>query len=120
MFSGYIPEEETPREQAVEEVRRTPRKLPNIWPDMRPKPPPKDIVTDDEHMALVYGQVDQEEDILVRVHSECMTGNTLGSLRCDCGPQYEASLHLIAEVRSGLEWADGGRTGTPYCRPAHV
>jgi GTP cyclohydrolase II len=40
---------------------------------------------DKEHLAMVMGQVEGKEDILVRVHSECFTGDVLGSMRCDCG-----------------------------------
>lgn len=52
-----------------------------------------------EHMALVYGAVDGQSDVLARVHSECFTGDVLGSLRCDCGPQLDAAMNLI--VRDG-------------------
>ena len=43
-------------------------------------------------------QVNGAEEVLVRVHSECMTGNTLNSLRCDCGAQFDVALHMVAEV----------------------
>ena len=49
------------------------------------------------HIALVKGDVKGKEDVLVRVHSECMTGDTLHSLRCDCGEQLEKSLELIGK-----------------------
>ncbi|WP_254062856.1 GTP cyclohydrolase II [Caulobacter sp. S45] len=52
-----------------------------------------------EHLALVRG--DPEPGALVRVHSECLTGDALGSLRCDCGEQLRAGLRLIGENRSG-------------------
>ncbi|GAA4869162.1 bifunctional 3,4-dihydroxy-2-butanone-4-phosphate synthase/GTP cyclohydrolase II [Saccharopolyspora cebuensis] len=55
-----------------------------------------------EHLALVYGDIGDGEDILVRVHSECLTGDVLGSLRCDCGPQLDAALAKIAEVGRGV------------------
>ena len=47
---------------------------------------------DREHVALVYGEIGDGEDVLVRVHSECLTGDVFGSLRCDCGPQLDAAL----------------------------
>ncbi|MGW3233092.1 bifunctional 3,4-dihydroxy-2-butanone-4-phosphate synthase/GTP cyclohydrolase II [Kitasatospora sp. NPDC001095] len=61
-----------------------------------------------EHLALVAGGLDgegrlpQDEDVLVRVHSECLTGDVFGSLRCDCGPQLEASLRRVAEAGRGV------------------
>jgi 3,4-dihydroxy 2-butanone 4-phosphate synthase / GTP cyclohydrolase II len=67
-----------------------------------------------EHIALVRGAVgdvgvadpgmppDHGEDVLVRVHSECLTGDVLGSLRCDCGPQLDAALAAVAEEGRGV------------------
>ncbi|GAA2835745.1 bifunctional 3,4-dihydroxy-2-butanone-4-phosphate synthase/GTP cyclohydrolase II [Kitasatospora sp. CM 4170] len=61
-----------------------------------------------EHLALVAGGLDADgrlpdgEDVLVRVHSECLTGDVFGSLRCDCGPQLEASLRRVAEAGRGV------------------
>ncbi|MFD8750846.1 bifunctional 3,4-dihydroxy-2-butanone-4-phosphate synthase/GTP cyclohydrolase II [Kitasatospora sp. NPDC059577] len=61
-----------------------------------------------EHIALVAGGLDADgrlpdgEDVLVRVHSECLTGDVFGSLRCDCGPQLEASLRRVAEAGRGV------------------
>lgn len=49
-----------------------------------------------EHLALVYGDIGDGEDLLVRVHSECLTGDAIGSLRCDCGPQLQAALSAVA------------------------
>ncbi len=55
---------------------------------------------DKEHLALVMGDLQQDERILVRVHSECMTGDVFGSLRCDCGEQlHTAMLQIAAEGR---------------------
>ena len=48
-----------------------------------------------EHVALVHGEIGDGEDVLVRVHSECLTGDVFHSLRCDCGPQLQASLERI-------------------------
>ncbi|HLE96943.1 MAG TPA: GTP cyclohydrolase II [Candidatus Thermoplasmatota archaeon] len=50
----------------------------------------------EEHVALLRGDVRGGDDILVRIHSQCLTGDVLGSLRCDCGAQLEASLCAIA------------------------
>lgn len=57
---------------------------------------------DKEHLALVMGQVQDQEDVLVRLHSECFTGDVLGSLRCDCGPQLNRALELIANEGMGV------------------
>jgi 3,4-dihydroxy 2-butanone 4-phosphate synthase/GTP cyclohydrolase II len=55
-----------------------------------------------DHMALVYGEIDPEKPILVRVHSECLTGDAFGSQRCDCGEQLQSALHMIAREGSGI------------------
>ncbi|MFJ8440992.1 bifunctional 3,4-dihydroxy-2-butanone-4-phosphate synthase/GTP cyclohydrolase II [Kitasatospora griseola] len=61
-----------------------------------------------EHLALVAGGLDADgklpdgEDVLVRVHSECLTGDVFSSLRCDCGPQLHASLRAVAEAGRGV------------------
>ncbi|MQA24407.1 MAG: bifunctional 3,4-dihydroxy-2-butanone-4-phosphate synthase/GTP cyclohydrolase II [Micromonosporaceae bacterium] len=55
-----------------------------------------------EHIALVYGDLGDGEDVLVRVHSECLTGDVFGSLRCDCGPQLQAALAAVAEEGRGV------------------
>lgn len=55
-----------------------------------------------DHVALVMGDVGDGEEILVRVHSECLTGDILGSLRCDCGPQLQAALLAIAAEGRGI------------------
>ena len=55
-----------------------------------------------EHIAFVRGDVAEEENVLVRVHSECLTGDVFGSMRCDCGPQLELALRTIAEVGRGV------------------
>jgi 3,4-dihydroxy 2-butanone 4-phosphate synthase / GTP cyclohydrolase II len=57
---------------------------------------------DDENVALVMGQVDPDRPVLVRVHSECLTGDLLGSLRCDCGAQLDLALRAIAREGSGI------------------
>ncbi|WP_306009096.1 bifunctional 3,4-dihydroxy-2-butanone-4-phosphate synthase/GTP cyclohydrolase II [Bacillus sp. MMSF_3328] len=55
-----------------------------------------------EHIALVKGEISEEEPVLLRVHSECLTGDVFGSNRCDCGPQLEAALKQIEEAGSGI------------------
>jgi 3,4-dihydroxy 2-butanone 4-phosphate synthase/GTP cyclohydrolase II len=55
-----------------------------------------------EHLALVKGDVSNRENVLVRVHSECFTGDILGSLRCDCGPQLEMALAKIEAEGCGV------------------
>jgi len=54
------------------------------------------------HLALVMGEVDTDEPVLVRVHSECLTGDAFFSARCDCGPQLERAMQQIAEVGQGV------------------
>ncbi|MGH3433258.1 MAG: bifunctional 3,4-dihydroxy-2-butanone-4-phosphate synthase/GTP cyclohydrolase II [Thermocrispum sp.] len=55
-----------------------------------------------EHIALVYGDIGDGEDVLVRVHSECLTGDVFSSLRCDCGPQLDAALKAVADEGRGV------------------
>ncbi|MGF0097422.1 bifunctional 3,4-dihydroxy-2-butanone-4-phosphate synthase/GTP cyclohydrolase II [Prevotella sp. SGI.027] len=55
-----------------------------------------------EHMALVKGQWERDEPVLVRVHSSCATGDILGSLRCDCGQQLQKSMELIEKEGKGV------------------
>jgi 3,4-dihydroxy 2-butanone 4-phosphate synthase/GTP cyclohydrolase II len=54
-----------------------------------------------EHIAFVFGDIGDGEDVLIRMHSECLTGDVFGSLRCDCGPQLQASLKAVAEEGRG-------------------
>jgi len=54
------------------------------------------------HMALVHGDISSRREVLVRVHSECFTGDVLGSRRCDCGEQLERALELIAADGAGV------------------
>lgn len=55
-----------------------------------------------EHIALVVGDIDDGDDVLVRVHSECLTGDVLGSLRCDCGTQLDAAMAAVAAEGRGV------------------
>lgn len=54
------------------------------------------------HLALIKGEINPEEPVLVRVHSQCLTGDVFGSLRCDCGPQLQAAMRIIAEEGNGV------------------
>ncbi len=55
-----------------------------------------------EHLALVMGDVKGKSDVLVRIHSECLTGDIFDSMRCDCGEQLRQSLQIIAEEKEGI------------------
>ena len=60
------------------------------------------VLDNEQHMALVYGDIENVPSLLVRVHSECLTGDALGSLRCDCGPQLHTALAKIAAEGAGV------------------
>jgi 3,4-dihydroxy 2-butanone 4-phosphate synthase / GTP cyclohydrolase II len=62
----------------------------------------RSLVDDKHHVAMVKGNVDGEKDVLVRVHSECLTGDVFHSLRCDCGEQLEAALGMIEQEGQGV------------------
>jgi 3,4-dihydroxy 2-butanone 4-phosphate synthase/GTP cyclohydrolase II len=62
----------------------------------------REKLTGKHHVALVHGTVDGEEDVLVRVHSECLTGDVFHSLRCDCGEQLDQALSRIASEERGV------------------
>lgn len=62
----------------------------------------RDVYTDREHLALIKGAWGSDEDVLVRIHSECLTGDVLGSSRCDCGDQLEISLQMIEQNGAGI------------------
>ena len=55
-----------------------------------------------DHIALVKGEIREDDEILVRVHSECLTGDAFGSLRCDCGEQLADAMKLIEEEGRGV------------------
>ena len=72
----------------------------------------RSLVDDKHHVAMVKGEVDGKDDVLVRVHSECLTGDVFHSLRCDCGDQLEAALAMIetgGHRRPALPLAGGPR-----------
>lgn len=60
------------------------------------------IINDEHHVALVKGDVSKGEPVLVRVHSECLTGDAFGSLRCDCGEQFAESARMIEKEGRGV------------------
>ena len=60
------------------------------------------VLDGEQHIALVYGDIENVDDLLVRVHSECLTGDALGSLRCDCGPQLRMALSKVAAEGAGV------------------
>lgn len=62
----------------------------------------KEKMTDQDHLALIKGEWDKDEPVLVRVHSSCMTGDIFGSCRCDCGPQLEKAMQMIEEAGKGV------------------
>jgi GTP cyclohydrolase II len=61
----------------------------------------EDVANDKEHLVLTLGDVASDEPVLARVHSECLTGDALFSMRCDCGSQLEAAMQKIAEEGRG-------------------
>ncbi len=61
-----------------------------------------DDETDKEHVVLTMGDISGDEPLLARVHSECLTGDALFSMRCDCGPQLQAAMHKISVVGRGV------------------
>ncbi|MBU2097130.1 MAG: GTP cyclohydrolase II [Gammaproteobacteria bacterium] len=62
----------------------------------------EDSATGKEHIVLSMGDVSTEEPVLCRVHSECLTGDALFSMRCDCGPQLQFAMQKIAEAGRGI------------------
>ena len=74
--------------------------LPTAWGHFRLRMY-RSRVTNLEHLALVKGDISGEESVLVRVHSECFTGDVLGSERCDCGPQLHKAMEMIEKEGRG-------------------
>lgn len=62
----------------------------------------KSVLDGQHHLALVKGEVAGKANVLVRVHSECLTGDVFGSLRCDCGPQLQQAMRQVAEEGRGV------------------
>ena len=75
-------------------------KLPTPWGDFL-MVGFEELATGHDHVALIFGDISDNTPVLARVHSECLTGDALFSLRCDCGFQLEAALNAIAEEGRG-------------------
>ncbi|MFT4200698.1 bifunctional 3,4-dihydroxy-2-butanone-4-phosphate synthase/GTP cyclohydrolase II [Gordonia sp. (in: high G+C Gram-positive bacteria)] len=84
-------------------VRVADARIPTEYGDFRAVGYTSDF-DDVEHVALVMGDIsaDHGDDVLVRVHSECLTGDVFGSLRCDCGPQLHAAMQMVADEGRGI------------------
>lgn len=76
-------------------------KLPTPWGDFL-MVGFEELASGHDHLALIFGDISGDEPVLSRVHSECLTGDALFSLRCDCGFQLEAALAHIAEAGRGV------------------
>ena len=87
-------------ETLVKEVARA--KLPNVYGDGFTVRAFTNILDSAEHLVLQKGEFTEDEPVLVRVHSECMTGDVFGSKRCDCGPQLHKSMELIEREGKGV------------------
>ena len=87
------------KEKLVERVVAT--KLPTTFGDFTAVGY-RSLVDNKHHVALVKGDVEGEEDVIVRVHSECLTGDVFHSLRCDCGEQLESALSMIEREGRGV------------------
>ncbi|MBN2208295.1 MAG: bifunctional 3,4-dihydroxy-2-butanone-4-phosphate synthase/GTP cyclohydrolase II [Candidatus Coatesbacteria bacterium] len=87
------------RERLVKQVART--RLPTKFGEFTCLTY-EDVVKSEHHLALVMGDIENEEGVLVRVHSECLTGEVFGSLRCDCGDQLHLAMRMIANEGVGV------------------
>jgi 3,4-dihydroxy 2-butanone 4-phosphate synthase/GTP cyclohydrolase II len=87
------------KEKLVHRVAET--KLPTVFGEWRCIAY-KALTDPDEHVALVLGEVAGEEPVLVRVHSQCVTGDVFGSQRCDCGEQLQMAMRMISEAGKGV------------------
>jgi len=81
--------------------RRATTTLPTYFGDFTAIAYDNDI-DDNQHLALVQGEIHPDEPVLVRVHSECVTGDVFHSLRCDCGDQLESAMQKVEEAGSGV------------------
>ena len=87
------------KEQLVRKVSET--RLPTVYGEFRAIGY-ESLVDGAFHLALVKGEVEGRKDVLVRVHSECLTGDVFGSLRCDCGSQVREALKIISKADQGV------------------
>lgn len=81
--------------------RITEAKLPTLWGDFLIVGF-EEIATGQDHLALIFGDITGEAPVLSRIHSECLTGDALFSLRCDCGFQLESALKRISKEKRGV------------------
>lgn len=82
-------------------IKTVQAKLPTKWGDFTVHAL-EETSDNKEHVALSMGDLSLDEPLLVRVHSECLTGDAFASLRCDCGPQLDAALEKIAQRGRGM------------------
>ena len=87
------------REKLVEEITNV--SLPNKFGDFSLRLF-EDTIHNDHHVALVKGEINPEDNVLVRVHSQCLTGDIFGSYRCDCGEQLEVALMMMEKEKKGV------------------
>jgi len=71
----------------------------------------EDMVTQETHLAMVLGEIDPDQPVLLRAHSRCLTGDVFHSQRCDCGPQLDAAIEAIAAEGSGVILYIGNHEG---------
>ena len=82
-------------------TRSAEARLPTQWGEFRCHSF-QSAVDDETHLAFVVGDVDGDEPVLVRVHSECITGDVFGSVKCDCGPQLHEAMRMVADLGRGV------------------
>ena len=87
------------KEKLVQEISSIP--LPNKYGDFKLRLF-EDCIHGDHHVALIRGEIKEDEETLVRVHSQCLTGDIFGSLRCDCGQQLEGAMKMIDNKGQGV------------------
>jgi 3,4-dihydroxy 2-butanone 4-phosphate synthase/GTP cyclohydrolase II len=76
-------------------------RIPTAWGDFTCRVY-ESVLDGEQHVALVKGDIGEADDVLVRVHSECLTGDVFGSMRCDCGVQLDAAMKLISDEGRGV------------------
>lgn len=89
------------KQAETEQIKTVQAKLPTKWGDFIVYAL-EETSDNKEHVALGMGDLAEQTPLLVRVHSECLTGDAFASLRCDCGPQLDAALEKIAQEGRGM------------------
>ena len=89
------------RDRLVRRVEGASARIPTVYGDFNCIVY-ESVLDGEHHLAMVMGDVSNNSPTLVRVHSECLTGDVFGSLKCDCGPQLDSALKLIASEGSGV------------------